>query len=133
MLVPDGPHIHYFFDLRLVETAALIEHSALFLGNDSGIAHVAAACGTPVIALFGPQDPRRFRPWSERTMVLHKVAPCFPCAQITCVFPHNPCVNLITVQEAMRCVTAVLGPPIDARLAHARLDPSRPVALRAIL
>ncbi len=106
---------HFLFDLRLSETATLIERSLLFIGNDSGIAHLAAAIGTPLIALYGPQDPRRFRPWSEKAVVLHKPVPCFPCKQRVCVVPHNPCVNLTYVEEVMRSAEAVLGPPVEAR------------------
>jgi lipopolysaccharide heptosyltransferase II len=106
---------HFLFELRLVETATLIERSVLFLGSDSGIVHLAAACGTPVIALYGPQDPRRFRPWSDRAIVHHKPVPCFPCKQKVCVVPHNPCVNLIYVEDVMRSAESVLGPPVEAR------------------
>ncbi len=106
---------HFLFELRLIETATLIERSVLFIGSDSGIAHLAAACGTPLIALYGPQDPHRFRPWSERAIVYHKPVPCFPCKQKVCVVPHNPCVNLIYVEEVMRGAETVLGPPVEAR------------------
>jgi len=116
ILVPDR-RAHFLFDLRLMETATLIERSVLFIGNDSGIAHVAAACGTPLIALYGPQDPRRFRPWSARAITLHKRVPCFPCKQTICVVPSNPCVNLIFVEEVVRNAEAVLGPPVEISVA----------------
>ncbi len=106
---------HVLVDLRLIETATLIERSALFIGSDSGIAHLAAACGTPLIALYGPQDPRRFGPWSDRAFVHHKPVPCFPCRQKVCVVPLNPCVNLIFVEEVMRSAQTVLGPAVEAR------------------
>src|SRR6185503_12532626 len=80
-IIVKNPRAHLLFDLRLLETAALIERSVLFIGSDSGIAHLASAVGTPQITLFGPQDPRRFRPWSDRATVLHKPVPCFPCNQ----------------------------------------------------
>lgn len=106
------PRAHIIFDLRLSETATLIERSLLFIGNDSGIAHLAAAIGTPLIALYGPQDPRRFRPWSEKAVVFHKPVPCFPCKQKVCVIPHNPCVNLTYVEEVMRSAETLLGPSV---------------------
>jgi ADP-heptose:LPS heptosyltransferase len=112
-ILPDR-RTHFLFDSPLPETTGLIERSALFIGNDSGIAHIAAACGTPVIALYGPQDPRRFRPWSERSVVLHKPVPCFPCSQTVCVIPENPCVNLITVEEVVRSAEAVLDHHAEA-------------------
>ncbi len=45
------------------EMAAIIERCSLFLGNDTGAMHLAAAVGTPVVALFGPSDPARYGPW----------------------------------------------------------------------
>ena len=45
------------------EMAALIERCKLFLGNDTGAMHLATAVGTPVVAIFGPSDPTRYRPW----------------------------------------------------------------------
>jgi lipopolysaccharide heptosyltransferase II len=95
---PDLPAA-YVFDAPLRESLALIAEASLFVGSDSGLVHAAAACGTPVVALYGPQDPRRFGPWTSRAAVLHKPVPCFPCAQKRCVRPEQPCVNLITVEE----------------------------------
>ena len=48
--------------LSIGETAALIETSDLYVGNDSGVAHLASAVGTPVVVVFGPTDPRRYGP-----------------------------------------------------------------------
>ena len=47
----------------LGETAALIKKCALFLGNDSSPLHIAAATGTRVVGIYGPTDPRSYRPW----------------------------------------------------------------------
>jgi len=95
--------------LSVPHVAALLRGARLFLGNDGGLAHLAAACGTPSIALFGPQNPARFRPWSETTVVLHHPVPCFPCAQVTCVRPENPCVNLIEIAEVLAAAGALLA------------------------
>jgi ADP-heptose:LPS heptosyltransferase len=105
-----SPRVHFLFGSRLAEAAALMERSALFIGSDSGLAHIAAACGTSVVALFGPQDPMRFRPWSPHAIVLHKPVHCFPCRQTTCVHPELPCVNLISVEDVMeRAETFLVG------------------------
>lgn len=52
-------------DLSLAETMALVERAALFVGNDSGPAHVAAAFARPVVVVFGSSNPELWRPWSE--------------------------------------------------------------------
>lgn len=66
-------------DLRT--SMALLRRAALFVGNDSGIMHLAAAAGTPLVALFGPQSPVKFGPWSERARIVYKRFPCSPCGQ----------------------------------------------------
>jgi ADP-heptose:LPS heptosyltransferase len=54
----------------LGKLAALMKHSSLYLGNDSGITHLAAACNTPTIALFGPTDPRIWGPRGSKVKIL---------------------------------------------------------------
>ena len=51
-------------DLSLAETMGLIERAALFVGNDSGPAHVAAAFARPLVVIFGPSNIDLWRPWS---------------------------------------------------------------------
>ena len=43
--------------------AAILERAAVFVGNDSGLGHIAAAVGTPTLTVFGPGDPSRYHPW----------------------------------------------------------------------
>jgi heptosyltransferase-3 len=47
----------------LLQAAAVLQRAALFIGNDSGLGHMAAACNTATLTLFGPGDPRRYHPW----------------------------------------------------------------------
>jgi heptosyltransferase-2 len=56
--------------LKLVELAAVLERCALFLGNDSGITHLAAAVGAPVVAVFGSASPPIWEPRGERVRVV---------------------------------------------------------------
>ena len=65
----------------LRETMAVLGRGDIFIGNDSGIMHLAAATGLPLVALFGPQSPVRFGPWGQRTQVISKQFPCSPCRQ----------------------------------------------------
>jgi ADP-heptose:LPS heptosyltransferase len=50
----------------LLEAAAILSRMSLFIGNDSGLGHLAAAVGTPTLTLFGPGEPQRYRPWNPR-------------------------------------------------------------------
>jgi heptosyltransferase-3 len=54
----------------LAETKSLLSGASLFLGNDSGPAHIAAAFGIPVVVLFGPSDPVTWAPWRTESQVL---------------------------------------------------------------
>ncbi len=54
----------------LSELKSLMSGAALFVGNDSGPAHVAAAFGIPVVVLFGPSDPVTWAPWRTEARVL---------------------------------------------------------------
>ena len=65
--------------LSLKETAGLIKQAALFLGNDSGPAHIAAALGVPTYVLFGASNISKNRPLGENVHILSKNLPCSPC------------------------------------------------------
>jgi len=54
----------------LKDAMSLIQGAALFAGNDSGPAHIAAAFGIPAVVLFGPSDPAIWRPWRTEAEVL---------------------------------------------------------------
>ena len=47
----------------LLQAAAVLQQVTLFIGNDSGLGHLAAACNTPTLTVFGPGDPARYHPW----------------------------------------------------------------------
>jgi heptosyltransferase-2 len=66
-------------DLR--QSMALIKKCSLLICNDSGVMHLGAALGTPLIALFGPQSPVKFGPWGINSKVVYKEFPCSPCRQ----------------------------------------------------
>lgn len=65
--------------LSLPNLAAVIKKCNLFIGNDSGITHIAAAVGTPVIAIYGATDPEVWGPRGVRVRILYNKAHCSPC------------------------------------------------------
>jgi heptosyltransferase-3 len=50
----------------LLQASAILQRATLFIGNDSGLGHMAAAAGTPTVTVFGPGDPLRYHPWHPR-------------------------------------------------------------------
>ncbi len=99
----------------LRETIALLKRSTLFVGNDSGIMHLAAASGTPLVALFGPQSPVKFGPWSTKARVIYKGLQCSPCRQkFFSECKPSPrqrpeCMETISVEEVYRESMKVSG------------------------
>lgn len=59
--------------LSLLETAACLKQCQVFVGNDSGLMHMAAAVGTPSIGLFGPSDDRMYAPYCPPETPIHKI------------------------------------------------------------
>ncbi|GAP61933.1 heptosyltransferase II [Ardenticatena maritima] len=63
----------------LLQTIALLRRADLFVGNDSGPLHLAAAAGVPVVGVYGPSNWRAWGPWGAHTAVVHRDLPCQPC------------------------------------------------------
>jgi ADP-heptose:LPS heptosyltransferase len=89
--------------LALGETVALLERADLFLGADSGPAHLAACAGIDSVVLFsGTNLVRQWRPWSRRTLVLrHRVA-CRPCHQRICPLAGHDCMTGLRPEQVYR-------------------------------
>ena len=80
--------------LGVVELAALLERAQAMVGADSGPAHLAAAVGTPVVALFsGTNNPSQWRPPGDRVTVLRHPVACSPCHRERCPLAGHPCMN----------------------------------------
>ena len=67
-------------ELTLAQAAALLSQSTVYLGNDSGISHLAAATGTRTMALFGPSDPLQWAPRGRAVTVVSRPVHCSPCS-----------------------------------------------------
>ena len=87
--------------------AALVQKAKLFIGNESGPLHVAAAMQTPIVGLFGPGEPDVFYPFGEKSTFVHHVLPCNPCNQIDCIHPENTCMQRITLTEVIDKIDAL--------------------------
>ncbi len=94
--------------LSLGELMALFAISALFLGNDSGPMHLAAAIGTPVVALFGPVDEHRWGPLSPNSIVLRGQEPCEDCRHRRRDCLHFECITRISPDMVKQAIDQLL-------------------------
>lgn len=76
------PHIAALAEgLSLIQLASIMEGCRLFIGNDSGVSHLAAALGIPTLTIFGPTDPGIWSPRGKRVIVVRRETSCSPCSQ----------------------------------------------------
>jgi ADP-heptose:LPS heptosyltransferase len=80
-----APVVSLAGSVDLATSIEVIRRAAVMIAVDSGPMHIAAAVGTPLVALFGPGDPRECRPWTENADVVATVAPC-GCTGARCDF-----------------------------------------------
>lgn len=89
-LARDLPEVPRLTGCSLLEVASVLANSAAYLGNDSGITHLAAALGVPVVALFGPSNVEHWAPRGPRVIILQapdgKTAEIHPAEVTAAVF-----------------------------------------------
>ena len=79
----------------IADLPALLSQCHLFIGNDSGAMHVAAAVGLPVVAVFGPTDPLGTAPVTPRCSIVQEKPYCSPCFLRRCPTDHR-CMTRVT-------------------------------------
>lgn len=89
----------------VLETAELLKRCAFYVGNDTGAMHVAAAVGTPCIAIFSAKDPpESWHPFGADHIVLRKNVPCRNCYLNECYSKKLVCLTQISLDEVFeRC------------------------------
>jgi heptosyltransferase-2/heptosyltransferase-3 len=99
------------FDLSLPEVTALAAHSQLFVGNDSGIAHIAAAVGTPSVVIFGSSNVANWRPWNRAAAeVVFEEMSCQPCHGYFCEkFPQPECILRVPARRVLAAIERCLN------------------------
>ena len=124
------------------QLVTLLRGAALYLGPDTSITHLAAACGTPIVALFGPSDPRQWGPWPQgsparqpyvrhqgvqregRVILLQGPQPCVPCRQSGCErhdASRSDCLETMTPERVLAQIDKILDVPVPAHATMERL------------
>ena len=117
------------------ELAALLAGARVYVGPDTSVTHLAAACGCPTVALYGPTDPRLWAPWPVgglavpwaatgtiqrrgNVWLVQNALPCTPCQKEGCarhLESHSQCLDELSVAQVLRAVDAALAeipPPL---------------------
>jgi ADP-heptose:LPS heptosyltransferase len=107
-------------DVDLLTAAAAIAQLDLFVTGDTGPMHLANAVGTPIVAVFGPSDPRRYAPRGPRDTVVRIDLPCSPCNRIRlpperCVGHTPDCLSGIAVAQVLAAIDETLRPAGQAQ------------------
>lgn len=100
--------INFTGETNLRQLAALISKCPLFITNDTGTMHLAAAVKTPTVSIFGSTDPVRTGPWGEGHIVLKKEVPCSPCLKRECPRGDYLCFEKITVEDVLKTAEKLL-------------------------
>jgi ADP-heptose:LPS heptosyltransferase len=97
-------------DLSLPEITALIDQARLFIGNDSGIAHMAAAVKAPSVVIFGSSNRAHWSPWATAPAeVVYEEMECQPCHGYYCEkFEQPECIKRVPVERVMASIERVL-------------------------
>lgn len=99
-----------FDDLTLPEITALASKAKLFVGNDSGIAHIAAAVQTPSVVIFGSSNIIHWRPWTNApNEIVYEKLPCQPCAGHFCKeFGEPQCILSVKTESVIEAIERIL-------------------------
>lgn len=92
---------------NLRELAYLLSLCKLLITNDSAPLHIGSAVGTPIVAIFGPTDYKKYGPVSANSVVINKGLSCSPCQKAQCRFGLD-CMKQISTEEVFACAKRIL-------------------------
>jgi ADP-heptose:LPS heptosyltransferase len=96
-------------ETSVMTLACVIRRCGAFVAHDSSSLHVAAAVGTPTVALFGPTDPRRHLPPGFLGRVVRRPVWCSPCYSPWCRTITHACMERISVEDVLNAVLDLLS------------------------
>ncbi|AID31966.2 heptosyltransferase-2 [Mesorhizobium sp. USDA 4775] len=99
---------------RLEDAIDLIAAARLAVSNDSGLMHVAAGVGTPIVAVYGSTSPENTPPLAERRELVWLHLSCSPCHQKVCPLGHLNCLKTLEVGQVAAAAERLLEIPAAA-------------------
>ena len=113
-----GESINIAGKTTLTQLASILLTCNVFIGNDSGPMHLAAAVGTQTIGLYGPGDPTRFGPAGEKCQTIRRRSDC-PCVGTTCRFGQAGCMSKIQVTDVIQTLETAAYLTLNSKHASA--------------
>jgi heptosyltransferase-2 len=111
--------------LELARTATLLAGADLFIGADSGPAHLAAALGAPVVVLFsGTNHAAQWQPRGPRVVVVRHAVACSPCHRRHCPWAEHPCMTRIRPEQVLTAAKQLLDETSPRTIPMPRLLPT---------
>lgn len=109
-------HIGKLFDvaeqLDIAATGALFQHAQLFLGNDTGLMHIASACGPAVVAIFGPSSPTMYGPYTKKGRALSplsaKALPALPLSEYQALSVEQGGIAQVGIEKVWQAIIEVI-------------------------
>ncbi len=93
---------------KLADLVPLLSSAKGYIGNDSGVTHLAGYLGIPGVAVFGPSDPRRWKPLGTSISVIQNLNECTPCFEVLSnECKQRPCLSRITVDQVIKAYANV--------------------------
>lgn len=92
----------------LWQLGAIIKRCAIYITCDSGPMHISAGLGTRTVALFGPTDPVRHRPYGDGHIVIKKDIKCSPCYKRECKYKSYACMEAIQIDDVIEAIKSIL-------------------------
>jgi ADP-heptose:LPS heptosyltransferase len=100
-----SPDIHVIAPLPLSRFTALAALCRLYVGNDTGATHIAAALGRKIVVIFGSSDSRVWHPWGVEYRLVASDLPCIPCPGYQCLHFQAPlCIKSVPVDPVFQAI-----------------------------
>jgi ADP-heptose:LPS heptosyltransferase len=97
-----GMRVKIIRDMSVSGIARVLKKAAFFIGNDSGVAHLASAVGTPSLVIFGPTDHEVWKPAGVNVGIVRSGYPCSPCGEEACRRCTGiGCLEALTVEKVL--------------------------------
>ncbi|MDR0882433.1 MAG: lipopolysaccharide heptosyltransferase II [Candidatus Adiutrix sp.] len=109
-----GPVLNLAGRTSLAISMAVMARGKLLLTNDSGLMHLGGALNVPLVAVFGPTNPRATAPLG-RSRIIRSRAACAPCLKRECPLERQVCFDQVTPELAARAALDILAPPAGRR------------------